>query len=307
MDEFWYIIANPVSGNGALEKRWPQIERILQELGIDYTVQFTERRGHATRLAQDAILKGRRHILGIGGDGTNHEIVNGIFSQQHAPATDISYALLPVGTGNDWARTYGIPHDPRQRLERLKAGKTVLQDIGIVKFMRDGIQQQRFFVNVAGMAYDAFIAREMDAARGRITSRLQYLALVARHLFRYELTEARILFDGRTAQDFFYTVNIGLCRYSGGGMQFVPQAIPDDGLFALTFARQLPKWKVLALTPRFYDGSILSHPQVEGFQAREIRVEHPGSIPTLVEADGEFLGETPVSFSLLEKALKVMV
>jgi len=307
VNEFWYIIANPVSGNGALEKRWPQIERILQELGFNYTVKFTERRGQAARLAEDAILKGHRHILGIGGDGTNYEIVNGIFGQQFAAPADVFYSLLPVGTGNDWARMYDIPHDPRQRLERLKAGKTVLQDIGIVHFMRDGAPQQRFFANVAGMAYDAFIAREMDAQCGRITSRLQYLAQVAKHLFRYKLSEARIAFDGHTAQDFFYTVNIGLCRYSGGGMQFVPQAVPDDGLFALTFARQLPKWKVLALTPRFYDGSLLSHPRVEGFQAKEIRVEHIGDIPTLVEADGEFLGETPASFFLLEKALRVVL
>lgn len=307
MDNFWYIIANPTSGSGAMQKRWPLIERLLQDMGFGYTVQFTEYRGHATRLAEDAILNGHRYILGIGGDGTNHEIVNGIAGQQFVPATDIFYSLLPVGTGNDWARMYDIPHDPRKRLERLKAGQTVLQDLGLVHYIRDGQQQQRYFANVAGMAYDGYIGRMLEENRGSITSRMQYLALVAQYLFKYTLTEARILFDGQPAQDFFYTINIGLCRYSGGGMQFVPHALPDDGLFALTFAHRLPKWKVLVLTPRFYDGSLLTHPKVEGHQAKSIRVEHIGKTPTLLEADGEFLGETPVEFFLLEKALKIVL
>jgi diacylglycerol kinase family enzyme len=87
----------------------------------------------------------------------------------------------------------------------------------------------------------------------------------------------------------------------------VPQAVPDDGLFALTFARRLPKWEVLLQTPRFYNGTLLQHPKVEGYQARAIRVEQCGDTPTLLEADGEFLGHTPVEFELLEKALTIVL
>lgn len=302
---FWHIIANPTSGNGKVKRRWPEIERLLQELGFSYSVHFTERRGHAIQLVEEAVLKGRRHILGIGGDGTNHEIVNGILSQQFVPPTEISYALLPSGTGNDWARQYQIPTDPRRRLERLLEIKTVFQDAGQVKYFRDGKPESRFFINVAGMAYDGFIGKKL--AENHIMNRLQYLFLVGKYLFDYRLRKARILFDNQEVGDFFYTINIGLCRYSGGGMQFVPQAVPDDGLFALTFARQLPKWEVLLQTKNFYNGTILNHPKVEGFQAKSIRVETVGDTPTLLEADGEFLGETPVAFVLLEKALKIVL
>ena len=134
---FWHIIANPVSGGGAVERRWPETERLLQELGFSYSVHFTQRRGHAIQLVEEAILKGRRHILGIGGDGTNHEIANGILRQPHVPPTDITYALLPIGTGNDWARTYGISHQPRERLNRLMSGETVLQDAGKVRYRQE--------------------------------------------------------------------------------------------------------------------------------------------------------------------------
>jgi YegS/Rv2252/BmrU family lipid kinase len=304
-DNFWYIIANPVSGGGATQKRWPQIEQLLQQMGFSYTVQFTEYRGHATRLAEDAILKGHRNIMGVGGDGTNHEIINGIIGQSFVSPLEVLYTIMPVGTGNDWARTFGIPFDPQKRLERLLEGNTAFQDIGLVKYMRDGQPQQRYFAGVAGLAYDGYIGKALDKDRPTALSRLQYLAMVAKYLFKYELSEAAIQFDGQTARDFFYTINVGLCRYSAGGMQLVPHAIPDDGLFALTFARKLPKYEVLLMTPRFYNGTILSHRKVEGHQAKSIRVDHIGDTPTLLEADGEFLGQTPVEFTLLEKALKI--
>jgi len=301
---FWHIIANPAAGGGSVARRWPQIEQLLQEMGFSYSVQFTERRGHAARLAEDIILKGGRYLLGIGGDGTNHEIANGILGQSFAPTADIHYALLPVGTGNDWAKEHEIPCDPRQRLERLKMPQTTLQDVGIVDYFRDGKAEKRYFVNVAGMAYDGFIGKKLTERP--VSNRAHYLLMVAQYLLEYRLTGAKIMFDGEIVEDEFYTINIGLCRFSGGGMQFVPHAVPDDGLFALTYARRLHKLEVLMQTPRFYNGTLLRHPKIGHAQVRSIRVEQTGAHPTLLEADGEFLGETPVEFTLLEKALRVV-
>ena len=300
----WYIIANPAAGNGAVGRHWPDIEALLQELGFAYTVKFTEHRGHAVRLVDDAVLKGHRHILGLGGDGTNHEIANGILLQPHAAPTDITYALLPIGTGNDWSRTYGISHDPRERLRRLQSGETVLQDAGKVAYLQeDGLPAERFFVNVAGMAYDAFIAKKLE--RHRFVSRFQYLLMVGQYLFEYQLTPARLRWANEVVEDSFYTINVGICRYSGGGMQLVPHAVPDDGLLAVTYARRLPKLEVLLQTRRFYNGSLLSHPRVGSFQTKSLHVEHIGAIPTLLEADGEFLGTSPAEFSILEKSLLI--
>lgn len=146
MTPFWYIIANPAAGNRKVERQWPGIERRLQELRISYTVKFTSGPGHAIRLIDDAVLNGHRYILGIGGDGTNHEMVNGILSQPHVPAYEIHYALLPMGTGNDWARTYSIPSDIGTRLAKLQQPQTVLQDVGKVHFTDvNGNPASRFF------------------------------------------------------------------------------------------------------------------------------------------------------------------
>jgi diacylglycerol kinase (ATP) len=302
---FWHIIANPMARGGAMAAAWPQIEGLLQSMGFAYNVQFTERRGHAARLVEDAILRGGRCLLGIGGDGTNHEIVNGILGQTFAPATEVAYALLPFGTGNDWARQYGIPHDPRARLERLLKPQTVLQDAGRAHFFREGTADARYFVNVAGMAYDGFLGKKLTQRPAR--HKAQYLLMVAQYLFEYKLSRARISFDNQQVEDFFYTINVGLCRYSGGGMQLVPHAVPDDGLFALTFARQLSKLEVLLQTPRFYNGSLLRHSKVEGHQAKSIRVESLDGAPIFLEADGEYLGEAPATFEILEKALRVVL
>jgi YegS/Rv2252/BmrU family lipid kinase len=302
---FWHIIVNPAAAGGSVQKRWPQIEQLLQDMGFSYSVYFTEYRGHATRLAEDALLKGGRYILGIGGDGTNHEIANGILGQSFVPSSEVNYALLPVGTGNDWARQYGISAAPQERLEKLKAQQTVFQDAGMVEYVAEGETRKRYFINVAGMAYDGFIGKKLTERPAQ--NRLHYLLMVAQYLMEYRLTAAKISFDGQTVEDKFYTINIGLCRYSGGGMQLAPHAVPDDGLFALTYAGQLSKAEVLLQTPRFYNGTLLEHPKVGSAQVRSLLVEQTGDSPTLLEADGEFLGETPAVFTLLEKALKVVL
>lgn len=302
---FWHIIINPAAGSGQVQKMWPQIEQLLQESGFSYSVHFTERRGHAIRLVEDIVLKGGRYVLGIGGDGTNHEIVNGIMQQTFVPSAEIYYALLPVGTGNDWARQYRISEVPKQRLEALRTPKTVFQDIGLVTYQAEGTTRQRYFANVAGMAYDGFIGKKLMETPAR--NKIHYLLMVAQYLLEYTLTGARIDFDGQTVEDKFYTINIGLCRYSGGGMQFVPHAIPDDGLFALTYAGTFSKLEVLLQIPRFYNGTLLEHPKIGHAQVRSIRVEQTGKSPTLLEADGEFLGETPVVFTLIEQALRVVL
>ncbi len=267
-------------------------------------MRFTKHRGHAIRLVEDALLGGYRQILGMGGDGTCHELVNGILMQPHVPPQEVLFSMLPVGSGNDWARTYDIPPDPEARLRRLLVGDRTWQDVGRVDYLqKNGHSAYRYFANVAGMAYDAFIAQKTE--KRRFSSRLHYLIAVGRYLFDFEPTPGRLHAQECTAEEAFYTINVGICRYSGGGMQLVPHAVPNDGLLAVTYAPDLPKWEVLLQTRRFYQGTLLEHPRVHGFQTTALRVEHTGAAPIGLEADGEFLGKTPAEFSILKNALQV--
>ncbi len=303
----WYFIVNPAGGGGTVHKRWPKIEALLRASGITFNAVFTERRFHAAQLAEQAIAEGRRHLVAVGGDGTAHEVVNGILRQNTCPSEEVTCTLLPVGTGNDWVKTHGIPKKTTHWVEFLKNGKTTFQDVGWLTYQADGTEQKRYFINVAGLSYDAYVAKRAEAYKTQVSSAIFYLFLIFRCLFEYRVPRIRVVFDRMIVEKRLYTINIGICRYSGGGLQLVPHAIPDDGKLALTLAGHISKLGVLLITPFFYSGNIGWHPKVSMFQVEEILVESADNQPVLVEADGEFLGEGPVQFGILPKALKMLV
>lgn len=303
----WQIIINPSAGSGKAGKSWAFIAEELKKAGILYAVTFSERALHCTEIAESVIAAGARKILAIGGDGTNHEVVNGIMRQQIVPSTAITYGFIPVGRGNDWVKTHKIPTDIVQNIAMLKAEKTGFQDIGLAKYEADGQREQRYFVNVAGMAYDAYVSRISNEKRHKIHNSFHYYLLIFKCLFEYKNKKAQIFLDGKlVAQERFYTINIGLCKYSGGGMQFVPHAIPDDGLFALSYIRAISKLRVILSTHYLYGGKIAKFQFASLHKGKKIRVESLDDTPTLLELDGEFVGETPVEFELLPKALKMV-
>lgn len=303
----WFIIANPSAGGGLVQQNWSAIETVLQKLNVSYVSNFTIGPGHAITMVQEALSAGYRHIMAIGGDGTNHEVINGLMLQTIVPATEVYYGLLPIGTGNDWIRTYGIPNHWQEWLPQLLQVSTRLQDVGRVSFGPSGQKQERFFTNVAGLCYDAFVVKTMQDKQVRPSNRFVYLWWILRCLFQYTPPLCRLTFAGHKVEKACYTINIGICKYSGGGMQFAPHAVPDDGLLALTIAGKISKLGVIAATPRFYAGTVGEHPQVDLYQAEEIVVEAAGNAPVFVEADGEFLGECPATFKIIEKAIRIIV
>lgn len=304
----WYAIANPTAGKGLVRKQWPALQqRIAQALPVG-EFALSEYKGHAIELARQAVETGYRNILAVGGDGTNHEVANGILMQQAAPSRDITYALLPIGTGNDWIRTHGFPRDMGKALAVIQAGKTGFQDVGLIHYHQEGRQMQRYFVNVAGLAYDGYIGKRSQERRYATRNKFFYLMLVLSCLFEYKLQGAIVEENGRRIEGRFYTINLGIGRYSGGGMQLAPHAVPDGGQFAVTIAGALSRLGVLLNTYRFYDGSIGKHPKVETFYAENLSVQAAeGEPPTLLEADGEFLGETPARFSIVKRALRIII
>lgn len=302
----WYIIANPTAGNHTARRKLSVIQKQLSASGITFELVETQYQKEAIQLVQQATQKGFRKIMAIGGDGTNNEVINGILNQTITPSHEITYCLLPVGTGNDWIKEYKIPTPIEKWIAALSSSTIFLQDIGKVSFFKNGKQQQRYFANVAGMAYDPFVLSEMEKLKRPITNRLAYLAYGMYYVFKYKLQRARVSFNNSSVENYFYLINAGICRYSGGGMQLVPHAIPDDGHLALTLAGPLSKLGVILNSYRFYNGSIGAHPKVDTFSTKHIKVEAIDD-PILVEVDGEVLGETPVEFSIIPKALKIVV
>lgn len=303
----WYIIVNPAAGNGVAKRLWPGIKTVLTEKFPQSTIVYSEYQDHAITLVQEAVQAGFRHIMAVGGDGTNHETANGILKQTVVPSTEITYVLLPVGTGNDWIRTHGIPKEINQWVQMVENGKTTLQDVGVLDYVSEGKSKNRFFVNVAGLAYDGFVVQYIEENKKKVKNSLFYLFMIVRCIFMYRLRKARIRWNGQEDVGKHYTINAGICKYSGGGMSLVPHAVADDGSLALTIAGNVSKLGVLLNSYRFYNDSILGHRKIEGYHTKEIFVEEMDDGPILLEADGEFLGQAPVRITILEKALKIIV
>ncbi len=303
----WYIIANPSAGKGRVARQLPLIEKLLRLNAVDYELVKTGQSGDGISLVKKAIEQGFRNILAIGGDGTNNEVINGIIGQDLVPSQNITYSLLSIGTGNDWIKTHNIPTNIKEFISMLKQGKTSFQDIGVVTYFKEDQPRKRYFANVAGMAYDAFVVQKTEKKAGILSNKLFYLISLMRYLFQYKLQKAKIRFNDQELSGYFYTINVGICRFAGGGMEIVPHAVPDDGQLAITIAGQFSKLEVILNTYRFYNGTIAKLSKIATHFSENVRVDALENDPISVEADGEFLGYTPVQFGIIPKALKILI
>lgn len=302
MDTKWVIILNPNAANGKAGKKWEQIkEGILAALPIGEVV-FTAYAKHAYELVEQAIQEGYRKIIAAGGDGTHNEVVNGIFQQQFVDIKELTYALLPIGTGNDWIRTHGISRKVDEWIDMMKKAHHIWHDIGIATLPK--ANEKRYFINIAGMAYDAFVVKYMERYRKWMPHPIFYRLMILWCLFKYRLENIELKFNQIHLKTYFYTINIGLCRFSGGGMEICPHATPTDNQLALTYAKRLSKLAVIFNTYRFFNGTIGELKAVDLVQAKEVTIDTRG---VGVEVDGEYIGESPVQFQILPSALKLIV
>jgi diacylglycerol kinase (ATP) len=303
----WYIIVNPAGGNGSVGRAWPSIRQRLSDAGFSFTEAMTKAPMHAMQLVEDAVHTGFRKIIAVGGDGTNHEVINGMLLQQIVPSAAITYVLLPVGTGNDWIRSVGIPSGLDAWIQMVQEGHRHQLSVGKIRYQGTQGEAIRYFINVAGLAYDGYIASKLDGSSWWMRSRFIYLLMVFVYIFKYVLTKGEVSIDNTEIEDFFYTINIGIGRYSGGGMQLVPHANPKGDRFGVTLAGRLSKIGVLMATPYFYNGKVEEHPKVSTYSGEEVEVRSlDPKEELLLEADGEPLGTTPAHFSLIPEALTVI-
>lgn len=301
----WLVIVNPNAGNGKGKKDWDRISALLNEKDFPFTVKFTERKGHAIILTLEGITAGFRKIITVGGDGTLNEVVNGVFSNTECPTNDISLALIPVGTGNDWGRMFGIPLDYEKAIKIIRDNKLMLHDVGMVSFY-DGIEKKnRYFINIAGLGFESVVVRrtniQKDKGRGGKTV---YFYNLLMSLLSYKNTKAEIVIDGEKTIADVFSINVGNGRYCGGGMRQTPNALPDDGFLDVTIINGMGKFEIIRNLKILYDGTILNHPKIDGYRCKNIKVSSDSVLYT--EADGESLGHTPVEFSIIPASINIV-
>jgi YegS/Rv2252/BmrU family lipid kinase len=307
MSEKWFIIVNPNAGKKKGKQDWPGITRLLAEAGIEYLSFFTEHRGHAIELTKKYIRTGFRKFIVVGGDGTLNEVVNGIFSQNHMEPSGIILGMIPVGTGNDWCRMFHIPHDYEAAIRVIKENKQFVQDTGIMEYVdHEGNKAKRYFVNIAGMGFDAMVAektnKDKDLGKG---NPLSYYINIFTSLFSFQITKTKIITDDHEFKAEVFSMTAAIGQFNGGGMKQAPKACPDDGLLDLTIIRKIGKFKVIRNVINLLDGSFVKLPEVSEFRTSGILIE---STPDLyAETDGESMGKSPFRFSVLPRSLHIVV
>ncbi len=310
------VIVNPASASGKTGRRWPALApRVLQALpGAE--VLHTRARGDGERLAREAALLGYERVVAVGGDGTIHEVVNGLFDEEGAPINPLlTLSALPMGTGSDLCRSLGLPRDPEEALAYLSAAPREV-DAGWVWFEEPaaGAPRGRAFINIASFGLSGQVARHFEEhGKG---GGLSYLIGIYTASKGYEnepltLTLTDPHGEERAVRRTVYTAAVANARYFGSGMPIAPDALLDDGAFQVVVVGDLGVAEVTRRLPALYRGTHLRRPKFDSFDARAVRVARSegraseGARPVWVELDGEPEGTLPARFEVRARALRV--
>ena len=303
----WFVVVNPISGSGKGLDDFPLISKLLRDNGIKSEAVFTEHKCHATELTVSAINSGYRHIIVVGGDGTLHEVVNGLFIQKSVEPSDVTIAVIAVCTGNDWIRMFGIPTRYSEAIRAIKEGYTFLQDVAAVEYEEARYRQVRYTANVAGVGFDAAVIERLQHMRASgCKGKSTYLRALVRTFFRYKPTGVKVWVDDRLIyNNLLLSMAIGVGKYNGGGIQQLPEAVADDGLLDLTIIRPLHWWNIIFRLKRLFNGNIYTIGHVLHAKGRNIRIESSPEIQ--LEVDGELYGHSPIEVRNVHRDVRVIV
>jgi lipid kinase, YegS/Rv2252/BmrU family len=301
----WFVILNPHAGSGRGKKDRVEILKRLTKADFHYELAVSEYPKHIIKLTIDAIEKGFRNLIIAGGDGSLNEVVNGIFQQTVCAPEEITVGMIPVGTGNDWIKTFGIPNYYKDAVKILKRGKNMRQDVGRITFAENEVTKTCYFANMAGFGFDAMVAAKTNRLKnqGR-TGITLYLQALGSSFWNYQTAKTHMIVDGQEIDELIFSVSIGIGKYNGGGMMQAPGAVPDNGLFQVTIIRQIGLFGILRNLTGLYSGKFVKDARVSTFQARNISISSAHNIAG--EADGEILGDNKFEIDILSQKLSVI-
>jgi diacylglycerol kinase (ATP) len=283
MFESFAFVVNPQAGRG---KARGVADRLVSSLRgstkIRFTVEQTKSRFEGAvigrRLAQEFDV-----VVAVGGDGTVHEVAHGVFGTKSA------LGVLPIGSGNDFARLLGTATDFDAALRGILGGRKKRFDVGTIETdSLPGVgQQSKIFINSLGIGLDAAIAYESQKISGFRGITL-YLLATLKTLRTFKAQEFTILCDGQMFSNRYFLVCVGNGDREGGGFRVTPNAQPDDGKFEVCLVQDMPMREALRAIPLVLQGTHGIHPRVKLMEGRNIEVRSQD--PFIVHADGEIVG-----------------
>ncbi len=270
------LIVNPKAGRGRGRRYARRIRRYLERSGLRFRAVFSRARGDVERQAFEACGNGCRHVVVVGGDGTVHEAVNGIMTA----GTGAALGLIPLGTGNDFAKAVSLPMDWRAACDR------VVEQIGQEPRRIDAARCNDFyFANGIGVGLDARVTIASEKLKW-LPGSIGYVAALVKVLIDgIPRTMARIVHDGQLLEQEISLISICNGQYIGGVFHIAPTALNDDGVLQMVLAEGVNRRQVLVLAPKVIRGSHIDAREATFIDGARFTVET--DLPMPVEADGE--------------------
>lgn len=288
-----FFVVNPTAGKGHAIRKVPEIKAAMEHMDdIEYDLRYTEKPGHASDIARTAAGEGYDIVFAVGGDGTVNEVVNGLVN------TDAALAVLPCGSGNDFARSVEIKGDTGEIIRKVIGGTRKKIDVGRI----DG----RYFINIASAGFDAEVVLATQKAKKFLLSGSPaYITGLISTIFTYKPRKVKINLHNEIIDDRIILMAVANGKYYGGGMKAAPDAILDDGYFDVCIIRSMPKLKMLFLFPQFMKGRHKKFREVSFHRSDSVKIECENVLA--VNVDGEVYTEKGAEFELIKNMLNIMV
>lgn len=297
------LVCNTRSGRGAVARALPEIRDHLRRRGLDFEERHTEYAGHATRITREALESGCRFVVAVGGDGTIHEVVNGMIVDDRAVRPDAVLGIVAAGTGSDFIKTFGLPEMPGHAVAHLDGGEAFPIDIGKVTYTENGNRATRYFPNIAEVGIGAETVAKAQSLPRWLGPTVYFFAfwMVIRG---FKPANVKVDLVDRVHEGRMSNLVVANGQFFGGGMKVAPKAAPTDGLLDIQI-HSARKREAIAIMPRMYKGEHIPHPDIH--ESKRVRLAIESEVPLRVEADGELLGHTPASFELLRDVIRLKV
>lgn len=304
----WLVVVNVFAASRKAGSVWKKAAVMLDEAALPYKVKFTGGKDNATAISRKACIAGYRKFIAVGGDGTVHDVLNGIAEYVYSTEgsmSDYVLGVLPVGSGNDWVKSTGVPKDMADAVAAIASGVTLSQDVVKVTIG----ETVSFMANVGGVGLDARVCEIVNRKKeqGR-RGKYLYVKALAYCICNRIPVRARVICDGEEVFGGRYlSIAFGVGKYSGGGMRQTPLAVLGDGLLDVTVIPDISLWKIAREIPRLFNGTFDKVDVLTIKQCREVWVIPEGEADAEpVEVDGEVIGRAPVKMEVMREQINVI-
>jgi YegS/Rv2252/BmrU family lipid kinase len=300
------FIVNPHAGNGSTGSAWPFIESLAKDRIGSFDVYMTKGPGDAVTLAKNAVAEKVRLLVGVGGDGTLNEVVNGVMMHQEIHRSDVTLGFIPNGTGCDFVRTVSIPQDIEQAVDLIASGSVRSIDLGVLDFKdHNGHDRSRFFHNIASFGLGGQVARRVNESTKILGPFISFMWATLISIFLYGKKRIRISIDNGIKKEMdVWNIAAANGQYHGGGMRVAPNASMSDGLLNITIIGDLTIPEVFSNLSRLYNGRICDIDKVITLTGKKAAAASDDRV--FIETDGEQPGLLPAVVKIVPGALKII-